>query len=286
MSAQRHRDDAPPLAGCEGGSPAEGVPRDAPPGGTLLPAGRATLDVSVAKRLAAFPLEVAFRAAPGITVLFGDSGSGKTMTLRMIAGLLRPDGGHVRLGEQALYEAGPPRRWVRPQDRRLGFIFQHESLLPHLDVRANVEFGGRGQSRAERRTRAEAWLAKLRLSELAARRPAELSGGQKQRAVLARSLMQEPRALLADEPFSALDLPSRKAARECLSTVMREQGVPVVLVTHDLVEALTLADHLVVLASGRVAQQGPPRDLVAHPADDHVAALLDPAHLRVPWLSP
>jgi molybdate transport system ATP-binding protein len=121
----------------------------------------------------------------------------------------------------------------------------------------------------------------FQVEALADKRPQEISGGQKQRVCLARALMQRPRALLLDEPFSALDLPNRKKMRECLAETMRGLGIPVILVTHDLVEALSLADELLIVAAGRVVQRGRPAEVVARPVDAHVASLVDLDNLRV-----
>ena len=243
-----------------------------------------SLEVNVEKRTHGFTLQMRFEVASGLSVLFGDSGAGKTLTLRMIAGLLRPDQGRVSLDEQVLSDQ-EARIWVPPQARRIGFVFQHESLFPHLTVHRNILFGGRELPGAERHARARDLLEELQLEGLADKTPAEISGGQKQRAVIARTLMQRPRALLLDEPFSALDLPSRKHMRACLTQVMRDLAIPVILVTHDLVEALTLPDRLLILDQGRVVQEGPPEAIVAHPTNDHVAALVDPENLRIPFLS-
>jgi len=237
------------------------------------------LDVALRRRLGDRALDVRFTAAPGITVLFGDSGAGKTLTLRMIAGLLEPDEGRVVLGDRVLHDSAARVR-VRPQDRHLGFVFQQDALLPHLTVRENVHFGGRGLEAGERRARARSLLLELRLEDLADRRPDRISGGQRQRASLARALMQRPGALLLDEPFSALDLATRRYTRECLIQVMRGQHVPVLLVTHDLVEALTVADRMLVLVDGRIVQEGAPAEVITHPADERVAALVDLGPMR------
>ncbi len=242
-----------------------------------------TLAIHLEKQLDGFDLKVCFEVPAGITVLFGDSGAGKSLTLRMIAGLLRPDRGRVTVDDQVLYDHRS-RHWVRPQARRMGFVFQHDSLFPHLTVRQNVLFGGRDLDKARRTERASELLARLNLEKLADRFPSEISGGQKQRVAVIRCLMQEPRALLLDEPFSALDLLNRKKMRECLVRFMRELSIPVILVTHDLVEALTLADQLIVVDEGRIEQQGSPEDIVHHPANEHVAALVNPDNLRVGFL--
>jgi len=241
------------------------------------------LDVNVEKRLDGFDLKVHFSVPPGLSVFFGDSGAGKSLTLRMIAGLMRPDRGRITLDDRVLYDRAE-RIHVHPRSRRLGFIFQQKSLFPHLTVLENILFGGRGLPKAERLTQARALADKLRLDNLTDKDPTEISGGQKQRVAIARTLMMRPAAMLLDEPFSALDLLNRKHMRDCLVEVMRGLAIPVILVTHDLVEALTLADGLIILSEGQVLQHAPPEEVVAHPANDHVAALVDPENLRIPFL--
>ena len=241
------------------------------------------LNLAVEKRLDGFRLELDLEVPPGITVVFGDSGAGKSLALRMIAGLLRPDRGRVELDGRILEdrEAGV---CLRPQEREVGFVFQEPSAFPHMTVEENIGFGGRGIGEGEREKGAGELIERFRLSGLERRLPREISGGQEQRVVLARALMQRPRALLLDEPFSALDLLNRRWMRECLAEVIRELGIPVLLVTHDLVEALTLADRLVVMINGGIVQQGTPRELVCHPEGEKVAALLDLDSLKVDWL--
>jgi molybdate transport system ATP-binding protein len=239
-------------------------------------------DIHVEKQLDGFNLKVHFAAPPGITVFFGDSGAGKSLTLRMIAGLMRPDRGRIALEGRVLSDH-TEKIWIPPRSRRFGFVFQQESLFPHLTVLGNILFGGRGLPKADRLHRGHELLEKLRLETLADKDPGEISGGQKQRVAIARTLMMRPEALLLDEPFSALDLLNRKYMRDCLVEVMRGLKIPVLLVTHDLVEALTLADQLLILSEGRLLQQGSPQDIVAHPANDHVAALVDLENLRIPF---
>ncbi len=241
------------------------------------------LDINLHKRLDGFDLKVHFDVPPGLSVFFGDSGAGKSLTLRMIAGLMRSDKGRVTLDDRVLFDHSE-QIWVRPQDRRFGFVFQQESLFPHLSVFENILFGGRGLAKVERNTQARELLQRLRLETLADKPPQEISGGQKQRVAIARTLMMRPGAMLLDEPFSALDLLNRKVMRDCLVEVMRGLEIPVILVTHDLVEALTLADQLIILSEGRILQRGSPEEIVAHPANDHVAALVNPENLRIPFL--
>lgn len=229
--------------------------------------------LSVRKHLAGFDLDTAWRTRDGFTVLFGYSGSGKSLTLSMLTGTMRPDSGRVWLGDELLVdtEAGI---FVPPQERGFGYVSQAGELFPHLSVRRNVEFGLHRLSRRERADRAEEMLAAFGLDQLAEKRPAQLSGGQRQRAALARALAPRPRALLLDEPLSALDLPVRAEMRELLKRVQREQAIPVVMVTHDLYEAAELADSLVVYAGNGVVQTGSPAELIRDPGTPEIRRLM------------
>lgn len=230
--------------------------------------------IRVDARLSApgFTLSTRFELDDGLGVLFGRSGAGKSLTLRAIAGLLAPADGRIEIGGKAVYDAAA-RVDVRPQERRVGFVSQDLALFPHLSVRGNVEFGLGLLPRRHRRERADELLACLGLEALAHRTVPTLSGGQRQRVALARALAPRPRALLLDEPFSALDGPAREEMRELVRDVRREFRIPVVLVTHDLYEAYTLADLLVVYGDGAV-QSGPPCELFKAPATPEIARLL------------
>nr|WP_246389824.1 ABC transporter ATP-binding protein [Halomonas cerina] len=216
-----------------------------------------------------------FHCDPGeLLALVGPSGSGKTTLLRAIAGLYRPAQGVIRCAEETWFEAATGRA-LRPQQRRVGLVFQDYALFPHLDARANVMVALDHLPATERRTTAEAWLARVRLEGLARRLPAELSGGQRQRVALARALARSPRVLLLDEPFSAVDQVTRRRLQRELALLREEIHVPVLLVTHDLDEAAALADRLCVLHAGRSLQQAPAETLFRHPASPEVARLLD-----------
>lgn len=231
------------------------------------------LSVTLTKRLPGFTLDVGWAVRDGFTVLFGYSGAGKSLTLAMIAGTMRPDSGRVALGGDTLCDVGAG-IWVPPQRRRIGYVSQSAQLFPHMTVLGNVEYALRARPRRERRRRAVELLDQLRVGALGDKRPNELSGGQKQRCALARALALEPRALLLDEPLSALDLPLRVEMRDLLREVQRDSGVPFVMVTHDLYEACTLADTLVVYSGTGIVQVGTPRELVGDPATPEIRRLL------------
>ncbi len=199
----------------------------------------------------------------------GPSGCGKTTILRMIAGHEDPTGGEILIGGEDVI--GLP-----PVQRRTAMMFQSYALFPHLSVRDNVAFPlrVRGQSRAERYRTADAMLEKVRLSELASRLPGQLSGGQQQRVALARAAITEPRVLLLDEPLSALDEQLRIQMRTELRRMQRELGITFVHVTHTQLEAIALADIVVVMEKGKIKQTGPAREVYAQPRDRYVAEFL------------
>jgi iron(III) transport system ATP-binding protein len=212
--------------------------------------------------------------ASGETVaLVGPSGCGKSTLLACIAGLTDPDAGTVTLRGTPV--AGPGVS-VPTQHRGVGLVFQEHALFPHLRVAANVEFGLRHLPRRERSARTAAMLDLVRLGHLADRYPHELSGGESQRVALARSLAPEPVAVLLDEPFASLDPELRDDLRLEVAEVIRRSGVAAVIVTHDHLDALALADRVVAMRSGRVVQHGTPRELIERPADHGVARLFGP----------
>ena len=234
--------------------------------------------VVLKKRLRGFDLDVGWAVPSGFTVLFGYSGSGKSLTLSMLAGTMRPDAGRVRFGDTTLCDTATG-LWVPAQERRIGYVAQNAELFPHMTVRGNVEFALKRLPRARRADRARELLERLQVAELAEKHPHEISGGQRQRCALARALALEPRALLLDEPFSALDLPIRTELRLLLKQVQREQRIPIVMVTHDLYEAVALADSLVVYAGNGVVQTGSPADLLGSPGTPEVRRLLHAVEL-------
>jgi molybdate transport system ATP-binding protein len=232
-----------------------------------------SVSLKLQHRLPGFSLDVAWEAGDETVVLFGFSGSGKSMTLQMLAGLARPEAGRVALGERVLLDTTVGVD-LAPQQRPFGYVFQDPALFPHMTVRANIEYGLHGLERAERAWRAEGTAEVFGLRDLLDRRPAQLSGGQRQRVALARVLAREPEALLLDEPFSALDAPVRMEMRELVAEVRERYAVPVILVTHDLLEAYTMADRMLVYMDGRVVQAGTPDEILDTPASDEVARLL------------
>ncbi len=231
------------------------------------------LEVALVARRGSFNLNVAFATSRQRVVLFGPSGAGKTMTLRCLAGLLEPERGRIAVGETVLYD---DRRRVNlpPWRRRAGLMLQSFTLLPHLSVGGNVAYGLAPIWRGRERVRVETLLAAVGLGGYADRRPGQLSGGQRQRVALAQVLASDPRLLLLDEPFSAVDAPVRERLRRDLLALLDAFPVPLVFVTHDFGEAYLLGEVIVILAGGRVIQTGAPVEVAAEPRTALVAQLV------------
>jgi len=232
----------------------------------------AVLEVQISNRVPMrLDAELACEAGE-LLALVGPSGSGKTSVLRAIAGLLRGRGlsGSVRVGGETWFDS---ERHIDlpPQQRHAGFVFQHYALFPHLSAFDNVALAAGERSRGGA---VEALLERLGLAGLERRRPAELSGGQQQRVALARALAREPRVLLLDEPFSAVDAPTRQALYREMAALRRSLAVPMVLVTHDLGEARRLADTVVIIDAGSTLQSGTPAHVFASPRNARVAELV------------
>jgi iron(III) transport system ATP-binding protein len=211
---------------------------------------------------------VSLSVAPGqVVALLGPSGSGKTTLLRAIAGLEMPYGGSIGIGDKVFFDAA--RKIELPAEKRgLGLVFQSYALWPHRTVFDNVAYGLklRGTPTAEIKTRVEKTLAQIGLGHLAERYPHQLSGGQQQRVAIARALVYEPPVILLDEPLSNLDAKLREEARAWLRTLIVTLGLSAIHVTHDQVEAMAIADRIVLLEDGGVAQEGPPTALYNEPA--------------------
>ncbi len=211
---------------------------------------------------------VSFELRPGdVVALLGPSGSGKTTLLRAIAGLDHPDAGRIALGEEVLFDAAKGIA-VPPDRRNLGLVFQSYALWPHRTVFENVAYGLklRDVPPAERKERVAAVLSRIGLGGLAARHPHQLSGGQQQRVALARAIVYEPRVLLLDEPLSNLDAKLREEARAWLRSLIQALHISAVCVTHDQVEALAIADRVLLLDQGRIEQEGTPQEMYDRPA--------------------
>lgn len=237
------------------------------------------LVVAVAKKLSGLDLKVDLELGSEILALFGPSGAGKTTTLNMIAGLVTPDAGTICLDGQVLVQKGTPGREVvvPARRRRVGYVFQHYALFPHLTALENVAYPLRSAQAGRRRNaraQAMALLEKMHMAHLADRYPHQLSGGQQQRVAIARALAADPAVLLLDEPFSALDAALRERLQGELYALQRERQLPTIYVTHRLEDALAIADRLAVLADGQVQQCGPIAQVVAQPINGRVAQVM------------
>jgi molybdate transport system ATP-binding protein len=234
------------------------------------------LSLDVDARRGDLALRLALEVGPGLVVgVVGPNGAGKTTLLRVIAGLAPLRSGAVRLGETVLdWPAGGV--FVPVEERPVSFVFQDYRLFPHLSVLDNVAFAmrSRGERRSVARAAAQPWLRQLDLLDLADRRPSELSGGQAQRVALARALAAGPEILLLDEPLAALDVQTRLDVRAGLRRHLADFAGVCLLVTHDPLEALMLADQLLVLENGQVTQHGATADVARRPATSYVASLV------------
>jgi len=222
------------------------------------------LSVKIVKKVEGFTLDVEWQIGNELAVLFGNSGSGKSMTLQCIAGLLKPDEGLIRANGDLFFDTAL-RVNVSPEKRSFGYVFQDRALFPHMTVRGNITYGCKRLRKSEIRQAVDEMIGLFHLGGLEDRFPAEISGGQKQRVALARALIGKPEALLLDEPFSALDHSIRLEMINLLKEVRAEFNLPVVLVTHDVLEACTMADKIVVYSGGKILRTGFPSEIFPLP---------------------
>ncbi|MBA4021827.1 MAG: molybdenum ABC transporter ATP-binding protein [Gordonia sp.] len=218
-------------------------------------------------------LDLSIQIPAGQTVaILGPNGAGKSTLMNMLAGLLRPDSGSVAVGARKLVGA---KTFVPPHKRGVALLSQQGMLFPHLTVAQNVAFAPAAarMPRAEVRSRTKRWLDAVDATDLADRRPAQLSGGQSQRVALARALAADPDLLLLDEPFSALDVDVVHRIRSMLRGILQDRARTTLLVTHDVADAVTLADSAIILGDGKIVAQGPVRELLASPVNQFAARL-------------
>ncbi|MEY4416080.1 MAG: hypothetical protein RIQ53_3373 [Pseudomonadota bacterium] len=246
-----------------------------------MPTATTTFDLDIRLRVSdrsrCFELSVQARSDAPVLALYGPSGAGKSMTLQAVAGLLRPDQGHVRVAGRTVFDRQAAID-VPAAERRVGYLFQEHALFPYLTVRQNVAFGltrwWRPRLRAADAERVDALLESFGLQALAQARPAALSGGQRQRVALARAIVREPNAFLMDEPLSNLDAKLRVSTRAQIKNLHHTLQTTTVYVTHDQIEAMTLADRVVVMSHGRMQQVGTPTEIYDRPANTFVAGFI------------
>jgi molybdate transport system ATP-binding protein len=235
-----------------------------------------TLSIAIRRRVSArFDLDVAFEVPPGVTILFGASGSGKSSVLRAVAGLSRPDRGRIAVGDTVFFDDGEGRTVtdVPVARRRVGYVFQQLALFPHMSIGDNIAYGLHGVPAAARRARVSAIARSFHISDMLDRTPGQTSGGERQRAALARALVTNPSVLLLDEPLSALDHAMQSHIMDDLRRWNDAHGIPVLYVTHAHREVFALGAHVIALDRGRVVATGSPHDVLDQPALESLANL-------------
>lgn len=232
------------------------------------------LQVSISKKMRSgnsneFTLDAQFKCRDDLIVLFGPTGAGKTLTLNCIAGLVHPDAGYISVDNTVYFDSGEKIN-ISPQNREVGYLFQNYALFPHLTVEKNIMFGMRKNNIKE----LEKMLDLFEIHGLEKRYPSQISGGQRQRVALARALITRPKILLLDEPFSAIDHITRVRLRRDLKKIRELIKIPIVLITHNPVEAYTMADTLIVYRHGGIEQIGSPKEIFTKPKSINVAKLV------------
>ena len=219
-----------------------------------------TLDVAIRHRLGSFTLDVSFKTEGGLVALLGRSGSGKTTIVNVIAGLIRPDEGAIRIGSETMFDSSAG-IFLRSHKRRLGYVFQDARLFPHMTVAQNLGYGRWFARSSDPKPYAHI-IDLLGLAKLLERAPANLSGGEKQRVAIGRALLANPRLLLMDEPLASLDDARKQEIMPYLERLRDEMGVPILYVSHSVPEVARLGTSIVLLSDGRVAAQGTPAELL------------------------
>jgi molybdate transport system ATP-binding protein len=228
------------------------------------------VEVNISKRLGNFSLDLSLNLQNGLTVLFGPSGSGKSVTLQTIAGWMEPDSGTIRVNGVVYFDK--KKRINLPiHRRRIGYVLQEPSLFPHMTLFENIAYGASGLPAGERKLKVLQIIERMRVNGLENHFPSQLSGGQKQRGALARALVASPPLFLLDEPFASLDNPVREKLRLDLLRIRKEDNVPFIFVTHDVDEAFVVAEEIVVLNEGSVEQRGSKEDIFYRPQTRNVA---------------
>ncbi len=246
-----------------------------------------SLKVDVKKRLGAFTLDVDFEAGNETLALLGASGCGKTMTLKMIAGIEKPDEGIIELDGVTLFDSERKINLV-PQERRVGLMFQNYALFENMTALQNVEYALKinRATRAEAKKTAEEMLCAVGLADYAKALPKNLSGGQQQRVAIARTLALKPDIILFDEPMSALDVATRLAMRRELKNLQASFGTTMIYVTHDQEEAFALSDRIMIMDRGEISQLDTPGNICEHPSNDYVRTfVLDNLRAKIDSLS-
>ncbi len=242
------------------------------------------IEVRIFKRVvprqdsAGFSLDIEFQAGSGVTALFGTAGAGKTLTFDTIAGFARPESGRIMLDDRILFDADS-RVDLKPQQRNCGYVLQNQALFPHMNLRENLIFAAGHLPRLERHRRVKEMIDRFRLADVAGRRPREASTSEKQRCSMARALIAAPRLLLLDESAQGLAAPSRAEFYQLLREARSDFPIPILLATGDLAECLQVADQMLVLRDGRIAQSGTPQEVLEQPATVDVARLLGISNL-------
>ena len=232
------------------------------------------LDVTIQKSYPEFTLDIAFQAKPGLTGILGPSGCGKSLTLQALAGILKPDKGSIRMDGKTWFDS-ERRIHVKPRERKTAYVFQSYALFPHLTVAENIAYGLKGLPKAVIREKVANWLDLIKLKGFGQRYPSQLSGGQKQRVALARSMITEPKLLLLDEPFSALDEHIKRQLEEDMLRLLGEHynGIAL-LVTHNIEEAYRLGEDGMLFHEGKVLQQGARDEVLRSPASIQAAEII------------